>query len=90
MLSRDEQRRLDEIERALRDDDPRFAATVTFAHARRHHATVGGVGFLLGMVGLIIGVMAAQALLAVGVIISLAGFLAMVASAGRMFGRPGT
>ena len=89
MLSRDEQRRLDEIERALRDDDPRFAATVTFAHARHHHAIVGGVGFLLGMAALIVGAVAAQALLAVGVIISLAGFLAMVAAAGRMFSRPG-
>ena len=39
--------------------------------------------------GLIIAEMAAQALLAVGVIISLAGFLAMVAAARRMFGRPG-
>lgn len=89
MLPKDEQRRLDEIERALRDDDPRFASTVTFDHARRHHTIVGGVGFLLGLAAMIIGAVAAQALLAVGVIISLAGFLAMVAYAGRIFSRPG-
>ena len=89
MLPKDEQRRLDEIERALRDDDPRFASTVTFDHARRHHTIVGGVGFLLGLAAMIIGAVAAQALLAVGVIISLAGFLAMVATPGGSSADPG-
>lgn len=60
MLSKDEQRRLDEIERAIRDDDPRFAATVTCAHARRRHPIVGGGVFLLGMAALIVGAVAAQ------------------------------
>ena len=34
MLSKDEQRQLDEIERALREDDPNFAAAVDFGQVR--------------------------------------------------------
>jgi len=48
MLSKDEQDRLDEIERALRDDDPLFAANVDFDHLRRHQKLVAGAAFILG------------------------------------------
>ena len=37
-LSEGEQRRLDEIERALTSDDPKFAATITIDQFRRHRA----------------------------------------------------
>ncbi|HEY5115484.1 MAG TPA: DUF3040 domain-containing protein [Mycobacterium sp.] len=86
-LSNDEQRTLDEIERALRDDDPTFADTVTFDHLRRHHAIVGGLVFLLGLMVLVVGEIASQAQLAVGVIVSVGGFVSMVAAVAWMIRR---
>ena len=87
-LSKDEQRRLDEIERSLRDDDPLFAATVDFDHLRRRRLIVGGLVFLGGMVALVVGEIAAQAQLAIGVIVSLGGFIAMLAAAWWTLHRP--
>ena len=81
MLSKDEQDRLDEIERALSDDDPRFAASVDFGSVRRHQLLVGGAVFILGIVVLVLGAVATQALLAIGVIVSVAGSVVMVAAA---------
>ena len=81
MLSKDEQDRLDEIERALRDDDPLFAANVDFDHLQRHQKLVAGAAFILGIVVLVLGAVATQALMAVGVIVSVAGFVVMVAAA---------
>src|SRR6476646_6021589 len=63
-LSEHEQRMLDEIERALYEDDPKFATSVN--------------------------VIATQSLLAVGVIVSVVGFLTMFAAVGLfVFGQPG-
>ena len=76
-LSNDEQRTLDEIERALRDDDPTFVNAVSLDHLRRHRAVVGGFAFLLGLVLLVVGEVASQAQLAVGVIVGVAGFVSM-------------
>jgi len=59
-LSNDEQRTLDEIERALRDDDPTFVTAVSFDHLRRHRAIVGGLAFLFGMVALVAGEVVSQ------------------------------
>ena len=87
-LSKDEQRRLDEIEQALRDDDPLFVTTVSFDHLRRHRLIVGGLVFLGGMVALVVGEIAAQAQLAIGVIVSLGGFIAMLAAAWWTLHRP--
>jgi len=89
MLSKDEQDRLDEIERALSDDDPRFAASVDFDRLRRHHKLVGGAAFILGIVVLVLGAVATQAVLAVGVIVSVAGFVVMVAAAKYLLDRRG-
>ena len=50
-LSEGEQRRLDEIERAMKLDDPKFAATITIEHFRRQHAVVAAVFLALGMIG---------------------------------------
>ncbi len=77
-LSKDEQRTLDEIERALRDEDPTFVNTASFDHLLRHRVIVGGFAFLVGMVVLVVGEIASQAQLVVGVIVSLAGFFAML------------
>ena len=80
-LSEGEQRRLDEIERALRTDDPKFAATITIEHARRHRFVVAALLFVLGMVILVAGLVTADAALWLGVVVSVAGFAAMVAGA---------
>ena len=85
MLSKDEQDRLDEIERALRDDDPLFAANVDFHHLQRHQKLVAAAAFILGIVVLVVGVVATQALMAVGVIVSVTGFVVMVTAAGRLY-----
>jgi len=84
-LSKNEQRTLDEIERALREEDPKFAANVSFDRLWRHRVVVGGSAFLLGMVVMLAGEVATQTLVAVGVVVSLAGFLTMLAAAGWMF-----
>jgi hypothetical protein len=78
MLSNEEQRQLDEIERALRDDDPSFAATVDFGHLRRRRIIAPGATILLGLVLLVVGEIAAQSLMIAGVILSVAGFLVTV------------
>ena len=74
-LSKDEQRTLDEIERTFRDSDPKFAASFASARVGRRQR------FLLGVTALLAGVIAAQGQTAVGVIVSLAGSLAMCVAA---------
>jgi hypothetical protein len=76
-LSKDEQRTLDEIERALSDDDPKFASAVNFGRFRRRRIIVGGTVFVLGMIALVAGEMVSQVHMAVGVAVSISGFIAM-------------
>ena len=85
-LSEGEQRRLDEIERALTSDDPKFAATITIDQFRRHRAVVAAVLFVAGMVGLVAGLVVADGVLWAGVVISVAGVAAMIAGALMFFG----
>ena len=85
-LSKDEQRTLEEIERALLDDDPKFAASVNLDQVRHHRAFSGGLGFLLGLALLLVGAIATQAVVAIGVVVSVAGFLVMIAALARLFG----
>jgi|KBSMisStaDraftv2_1062788.scaffolds.fasta_scaffold3819592_1 hypothetical protein len=87
-LSKYEQRTLDEIEHALRQEDPQFANTVSFEHLRRHRSIVGGSAFLLGIALLFVGEIASQTQLAMGVIVSLAGFVVMVAAFAWTVRRP--
>lgn len=87
-LSKDEQRTLDEIERALRDEDPRFATTVNFDHLLRRRMILGGLTFLLGIVAMVIGEVASQAQLAVGVVVGVAGFVVMFTAVAWMLRRP--
>lgn len=89
-LSDHEQRMLDEIERALYEDDPKFATSVNVSRIRRRRPIVAGCLFVAGLVALVVGVIATQSLLAVGVIVSVVGFLAMVGGAALfVFGQPG-
>ncbi len=80
-LSEGEQRRLDEIERALRNDDPNFAATITISRVKRHRAAVAALVFLVGMVGLVVGLVTTDASLWAGIVISMLGVAAMGAGA---------
>jgi hypothetical protein len=75
MLSNDEQRQLDDIECALREDDPNFAATVDFGQARRRQIIAPVATILLGLVLVVVGEIAAQWLLIAGVMLSVTGFL---------------
>jgi hypothetical protein len=87
-LSEDDQRRLDEIERALQRDDPTFATKQSIERIwlRRTVAAAGAV--LIGMVLLVVGLMTTQAVLVVGVIVSVSGFLIMVGAAAFITRRP--
>ena len=90
-LSPEEQRKLDEIEQALRDGDPTLGSSVSHVRARRR-GIVGRVVALCGSVVVLAGVVATQALLGaeVGVAFSPAGLLigsmGMLAVAGWLFG----
>ena len=84
-LSEGEQRRLDEIERALKTEDPKFAANIAIDRLRRHSAIVSVGLFVLGMIALVVGLVTTDALLILGIIISLAGALAMGAAVAMYF-----
>jgi len=80
-LSEDEQRRLDEIERALYKDDPKFAAGQSLNRLRWRRLVAAAAVVLIGMVLLVVGLVMTNSALVVGVIVSVAGFLAMVSGA---------
>lgn len=88
-LSENEQRLLEQMERALYAEDPKFATSMRSDKAAagdRRRAAVGVVALLLGLSLLVVGV--AAKLVIVGVI----GFLAMVGGlwlAIKAFGRGG-
>ncbi len=79
-LSEDDQRKLDQIEQALAKDDSRFAETVNIDRRRRRRIVLAGASFTIGMVVLIVGLVITQAVLVLGVIISIAGALTMTAA----------
>ena len=76
-LSEHEQRMLDQMERALYEEDPRFAATIRNTPAPTSHARRGaGVGVLIAAAGVVtIAVGLVQAMPIVGVV----GFVAVLA-----------
>jgi len=89
-LSEHEQRMLDEIERALYQDDPKFATSVNVSRIRRRRPILAAIAFVVGLVLLVVGVIATQSVLTLGVIVSVVGFLVMVGSVGLfVFGQPG-
>lgn len=79
-LSEDDQRKLDQIEQALAKDDPQFAETVNIDRWRRRRIVLACASFTIGMVVLIVGLVITQAVLVLGVIISIAGALTMTAA----------
>ncbi len=80
-LSEYEQRRLDEMETALRTDDPSFAASVSIDRVRRRRRIVAAVVFVLGMVVLVGVLVATAGTVLVGVLVSTVGLMMMVAVA---------
>lgn len=89
-LSEHEQRMLDAIEQALFEDDPKFANSVDPARLRRRRPILAAVLFLVGLVALVVGVIATQSVLALGVVVSVLGFVIMVGAVGLfVYGTPG-
>jgi len=80
-LSDDEQRRLDEIERALYRDDPAFAAGQSITPLRRRRLIAAAAVVLIGMVLLVVGLVMTSSSAMVGALISVTGFLTMVTGA---------
>ncbi|MFS3130248.1 DUF3040 domain-containing protein [Nocardioides sp. Bht2] len=77
-LSEEELRLLEQMERALSEEDPKFASTLrgtSLRHAARRRAVIAGVIFVLGIVVLMTG--AITEMIVVGVI----GFVVMLAAA---------
>jgi hypothetical protein len=77
-LSEHEQRLLEQMERALSAEDPKFASTLRGADLRSHYrrrALQSAVGFVLGIALLMTGVVVQT------VPVSVLGFLLMLASA---------
>ena len=88
-LSDDEQRRLDEIEHALRTEDPTFAASIAMDRFRHRRVRWLIAIFVLGVVALLVGLVVTTGSLVVGLAISVIGFLAMVAAVALRFRRRG-
>ena len=78
-LSEDEQRRLDEMEIAFRRDDPNFVASVSIDHVRNRRRITAVIVFVLGMIVLVAGLVSTASTVLLGVVISLAGLLMMIA-----------
>jgi Protein of unknown function (DUF3040) len=77
-LSEHEERLLDQIERALEAEDPKFAHAVRSSDPRMHYkrrVVKAGLGFLLGVALLLAGVVSKF------IWIGVAGFLVMLAAA---------
>jgi len=77
-LSEEEMRLLEQMERALVEEDPKFASTLrgtTFARATRTRIVAAGIAFVVGVVLLMTGAIMQQTWL--GII----GFVIMLASA---------
>lgn len=79
-LSDGEQRRLDEIARALALEDPTFAQRITHAGLRRPRLVVAVAVFVMGMVALVTGLVLTDASLWFGLTILGAGVTAMGAA----------
>jgi hypothetical protein len=83
-LSEHEQRLLDQIERALYAEDPKFASTVRggrMRHPTKRRRVQGIVLFVLGLVMLVLGVALPTLWLGNFPVLSVLGFLVMLAGA---------
>ena len=83
-LSKDEQHRRDEIERALRDDDAQSPARVTPHERRQRRLIASSAVTITGAVILLTGLVLMQGSMTFGVIIGVAGVLT-IGSAAALF-----
>ena len=77
-LSENEQRLLEQMERALYAEDPKFASAMRGANRRPgtgRRLIVGGVGIVLGLVVLVLGVNQGDT---IGVLLGVTGFVLML------------
>ncbi len=82
-LSDEHRRALDEIEKALEQDDPTFVATVNhdrLLQLRRRWIIIPACMFLFGAVIMVAGLVTTHELLVIGVIMSILGFVMMPAA----------
>ncbi|WP_344863659.1 DUF3040 domain-containing protein [Planomonospora alba] len=80
-LSEHEQRLLDQIEQALYAEDPKWANTVRISDPRSHYKrrlVKASIGFLLGVVLLMVGVVINS--FPLGVVLGVGGFVVMLAA----------
>ncbi|MEU4832758.1 DUF3040 domain-containing protein [Streptosporangium sp. NPDC023615] len=80
-LSEHEQRLLDQIEQALYAEDPKWANTVRISDPRSHYRrrlVKAGIGFIVGIVLLMVGVVINNVLL--GIPLGVGGFVVMLAA----------
>lgn len=90
-LSEHEQRMLDAIEQALFEDDPKFASSVDATRLRRRRPILSIALFVLGLIALVVGVIATQKIMPLGVVVSVVGFVIMVGAVGLfVYGQPGS
>jgi hypothetical protein len=91
-LSEHEQRLLEQIERALYAEDPKFASTVSSTNLRTHarrRIIRATIGFVLGIGALLAGVMIQSVALAVaGFLVMFAAVVYAVSQSKRLFGKP--
>ena len=90
-LSEHEQRLLEQIERALYAEDPKFASTVSSTNLRTHarrRIVWSVVGFLLGVGALLTGVMTSVPLAVVGFLIMFFSVVYAISQSKRLFGKP--
>ncbi|MGA7690184.1 MAG: DUF3040 domain-containing protein [Jiangellales bacterium] len=83
-LSENEQRMLEQMERALYAEDPKFATQLKGSDARtfyRKRLVVAGIGFSLGIVVLMAGAITAGSNTTLLIVLALVGFALMLASA---------
>ena len=70
-LSEHEQRLLEQLERALQDEDPKFASALQGARLRgrlRLRLLLAGLGVLLGLAALVFGILSSRNLLALEIV----------------------
>ncbi len=85
-LSEEDQRKFDEIERGLLEQDP-VLSTTTIDRLRRRRRWSAVASFCVGVLLLVAGLVWAQGSLVWGVLISVAGFLVMVGAVVQSAGR---
>jgi DUF3040 family protein len=89
-LSEHEQRLLEQIERALYAEDPKFASTVSSTNLRTHarrRIIWSVIGFLLGLGALLAGVVVAVPLAVIGFLIMFFSVVYAISQYKRLFGK---